>query len=102
GDKQLAGNSGGMMNGHGKRPDGMTTPEKPEGEMPPEGFEPPDGFTHPNGEVPPEMPEGNRPEKPFGERPDMPNGNNAPQESFPDFVIKDGGNMFGNIVLKNK
>ncbi len=97
-DKQLSGNSGGMMGGHGMRPDGMTPPEKPEGEMPPEGFEPPEDFTHPNGEMPPEMPEGNRPEKPFGERPDMPNENSVPQESSPDFVIKDGGNMFGNIV----
>lgn len=106
GDKQLAGNSNGMMGVHGMRPDGLTPPEMPEGEIPPvneippEGFEPPEDFTHPNGEMPPEMPEGGRPEKPFGERPDMPN-NNAPQEVSNEFIIKDGGNMFGNIMIKN-
>lgn len=106
GDKQLAGNIGGMMGGHEMRPDGLTPPEMPEGEIPPvneiplEGFEPPEDFTHPNGEMPPEMPEGGRPEKPFGKRPDMPN-NNAPQEVSNEFIIKDGGNMFGNIMIKN-
>ena len=100
GDKQLASNSNGMMGGRGMRPDGLTPPEMPEGEVPPEGSEPPEDFTHPNGEMPPEMPEGGRPEKPFGEKPDMPN-NNAPQELSSDFIIKDGGNMFGGISFLN-
>ena len=94
------------MGGHGMRPDGLTPSEMPEGEMPPvneippQGFEPPEDFTHSNGETPPEISEGDRPEKPFGERPDMPN-NNAPQEVSDEFIIKDGGNMFGNILIKN-
>ena len=70
---------------------------RPEGGMPPEGFEAPEGFEHP------EMPEGNRPEKPFGEKHDMQNGiNNAPQVLTPDFVIKDGANMFSNISIRNE
>lgn len=76
-------------------PDNMQAPEFPDSEMPqrPEGFEPPEGFERP------EMPEGNIPEKPFGERPDMPNENiNASQELSPDFIIKDGANMFGGIT----
>lgn len=113
-NKQLAGNSGGMANGHGMRPDEMTPPEgethqfpgniadtenftRPEGEKPPEGFEPPEGFTHPSGETPPEKPDGSRPEKPFGDRHDIPDNN--PQESSSDFIIKDGGNMFSGIMF---
>ncbi len=115
-DKQFAGQGGGMV-GRPEMPEGMTPPEMPEGEthqfpsnigdienftrpeggMPPEGFEAPEGFEHP------EMPEGNRPEKPFGEKHDMQNGiNNAPQVLTPDFVIKDGANMFSNISIRNE
>ncbi len=105
--KQLAGQSG-MAGGHGMKPDGMTPPEMPDnmqapefpdGETPqrPEGFEPPEGFERP------EIPEGNRPEKPFAERPDMQNGNiNASQELSPDFIIKDGANMFEGITPLTK
>lgn len=106
-DKQLAGQSGGMV-GRPEMPEGeipqhpgnIAAPENftgPEGEMPPEGVKPPEGFE------PPEMPDGNRLEKPsFGERPDMlKENNNAPQENSSDFIIKDGANMFGGISYIN-
>ncbi len=110
-DKQLSCQIGAMV-GRPEMADGMTPPEmpedethrfpgnigdmenftRPEGEMPSEGFEPPKGFE------PPEMPDGNRPEKPFGEKSDMQNGNNNnTQELTPDFIIKNGANMFSRI-----
>ncbi|MBQ7817828.1 MAG: carbohydrate-binding domain-containing protein [Oscillospiraceae bacterium] len=103
-DQQLAGGSGGMMGG-GMRPDGMG---RPDGMQPPEDFTRPDGntppedFTRPDGDTPPEdftRPSGdNPPQMPGGNRPGNPGGNNmTPQEQTPDFIIRDGGNMFSGI-----
>ena len=124
-DKQLqtsggfAGGQGGMRPDGGK-PDGER-PEPPQGEMPDgERPEPPQGGM-PDGERPEppqgEMPDGERPEPPQGEMPDgerpeppqgeLPDGQTPPQwngndgstttEPTTEFIIKDGGNMFGNI-----
>lgn len=114
--KQLAGQNGGVL-GRPEMPEGMTPPEMPEGQAhqfpgdaaDKENFAPPEGGEMPferiepqEGFEPPEMPDGSRPEKPFGERPDMPYANNdAPQELSPDFIIKDGANMFGGISYLN-
>ena len=106
---QLAGGSGGMMGG-GMRPDGMG---RPDNMQPPENFTPSEDFTHPEGEIPPEdftppegqtPPEGitppagdNPPQMPDGNRPGTPGANTPTQEQTPDFVIRDGGNMFSGI-----
>ncbi len=96
-NKQLAGQNGGMV---GMIPEGTTPPEQPdnmqppEGQMPFEGHTPPNGETPPEGFEPPEMPDGNRPERPDS-------GNKTPQESTPDFNIRDGANMFGGISYLN-
>ncbi|MBQ9859734.1 MAG: carbohydrate-binding domain-containing protein [Clostridia bacterium] len=110
GDTPLAGQSGGIMGGHGMRPDGMTPPET-DGETPPEGWERPDGeappedWERPDGETPPEdweRPDGETPP----EKPDRPhNGAQVPgeeggmlQEKTTEFVISDGANQFGGIT----
>lgn len=109
---QLSGSAGGMMGGHGMRPDGMGRPDgmqpPAEGQQPPEGNVPPEDFTRPEGDIPPEdfthpegeprpedftHPEGEtRPEKPEGNRPGDPS--MGSQEQTTDFTIRDGGNMF--------
>ena len=106
-DKQLAGGAGNMMGGPGMQPGGMERPDRPDNMQrpdefaPPEGQTPPEGFTHPEGQMPPEgftPPESdNPPQMPGGNRPGNPNANNTIQEQTPDFVIRDGGNMFSGI-----
>ena len=98
GEKQLSGNSGGMMGGHGMESGGMNRPEKPDnvqppadGGQPPEDFAPPEDGNPPEGFTPPEK--GDRPEMPESNRP----GNMGAQEMTTDFVIRDGGNMFSGI-----
>ena len=110
-DKQLAGATGGMMGGPGMQPDGTDRPELPgdmqkgeeerqlpEGVTPPQAGTRPEDFTPPEGFTPPEdgkwqeMPEGNG-RNPFG------GGMFGTQELSPEFVITDGGNMFGGISL---
>ncbi len=95
-DKQLAVGAGNMMGGPGMQPGEMERPNRPDDMQrpdeftPPEGQTPPEGFTHPEGGNPPQMPDGNRPGNP-GE-------NNIPtQEQSPNFIIRDGGNMFSGI-----
>ena len=123
-DKQLQ-TSGGTVGGNGMKPDGNRhpdgeRPEMPDGERPemPNGERPemPNGERpqRPEGTTPPEMPEGaTPPEMPEGTTPpEMPEGTTPPEFSNPDildkeippqgeptteFVIKDGGNMFGGI-----
>ena len=102
GDMPLAGQSGGVMGGHGMRPDGMMPPEgweRPDGETPPEGLErpdgetPPEGWERPNGEIPPEKPD--RPHNGM----EAPNGESGTaQEKTTEFVISDGANQFGGIT----
>ena len=100
---QLAGSGGGMMGGPGmerpEQPGGMQPPaegQPPEGFVPPEGGTPPDDFAPPQGGTPPE--DGGRPEMPDDSRPDNPGGNHLDQQAAtPDFVIRDGGNMFGSV-----
>lgn len=107
GDKQLAGQSGGMVGGHG-RPnagsDGGTPPEPPEGvtppdgEMPdrpqlPEGVDPSDRPERPNGEMPPKG------ETPWGDG-QQPNGNAAAGELTTEFLIVDGANTFSGITYQ--
>jgi len=116
GDTQLAGQSGGMMGGHGMHgmspngggafggmepAEGMTPPE---GFERPEGMEPPEGFERPEGMEPPEdfeHPEGMEPPEGFepGSRPDMPQGdwNRGDGAASQEFQITAGGNMFQNI-----
>lgn len=107
---QLTGQSGNMF-GRPQMPEGMMPPEmidenrptRAEGETRPEGFKPPEGF-----EPPEEPPSGFEPsEKPDGmtppeyhdriqkEKPDNNNGVNL--ERTNEFVIKNGGNVFGSI-----
>ena len=110
----LIGSSGGMMGGHGMGPDGMEPPgdgqqlpedfvpgqgqRPPAGEMPPEDFTRPqeggfpEDFTLPEGETLPAMPEGFGPGRPGA------NGGMGGGEPAADFVIRDGGNMFGGIT----
>ena len=101
--KQLAGSSGAMIGGPGMRPEGMDRPEHPDNMQPPaDGGQPPEGFTPPEGGNPPEgfnPPEGgNRPEMPEENRPGNAGGNNmGAHEMTTDFVIRDGGNVFGGI-----
>ncbi len=100
GEKQLAGEGGGMLGG-GMQPEGMEPPEKEEGEFsqdrPPKDFQKPQGeekpedFEMPEGFAPPEKEEGKRPEKPV-ETEGVFGGVTA------DFVIRSGGNMFGQIT----
>ena len=116
GDTQLAGQSSGMMGGHGmhgmgpngggafggmEQAEGMTPPE---GFERPEGMEPPEGFERPEGMEPPEdfeHPEGTEPPEGFepGSRPDMPQGdwNRGDGAASQEFQITAGGNMFQNI-----
>ena len=97
GGKQLAGSSGGMMEGPGmgrpERPDNMQPPA--DGGQPPEGFVPPEGFAPPEGGTRPEMPEGNRPGNAGGDH-------MGAHEMVTDFVVRDGGNMFGGISLDSE
>ncbi len=102
-DKQLQ-TSGGTVGGNGMKPDGNRHPdgERPERPERPEGQRPemPEG-TMPEGTTPPEMPEGTMPEGTTP--PEMPEGTTPPEfnqgsnEPTTEFVIKDGGNMFGGI-----
>ena len=108
-EKQLAGSAGGMMGGPGMGPGGMDRPEQPDnmqppadGQQPPEGFVPPEGgtppdsFTPPQGGTPPE--DGDRPEMPEGNRTGNAGSNRVGAlEMTPDFIIRDGGNMFSGI-----
>ena len=101
GNTQLAGQSGNMMGGmmgNMDRPDRPEDMQIPEGQMPPNGqmngdFTPPEGempdsFAPPEGESFPQRPQGG---KPGGfEKPDQ-------AERSPDFVIRNGGNMFSGI-----
>lgn len=97
GGKQLAGSSGGMMEGPGmgrpERPDNMQPPA--DGGQPPEGFVPPEGFAPPEGGTRPEMPEGNRPGNAGGDH-------MGAHEMVTDFVVRDGGNMFSGISLDSE
>ena len=101
GGKQLAGTSGGMGGMGGGmmgRPGGMqpnmqpgemTPPDRPNGaQQLPQGQQPPTDFTMPNDFT---MPQGGRPD----------NFNGTPmnsQESSPEFIIQNGGNMFSGIA----
>ncbi|MBO5361129.1 MAG: carbohydrate-binding domain-containing protein [Clostridia bacterium] len=101
---QLAGQSGNMF-GRPQMPEGMTPPEMIEGNQPPM----PEGETHPQGFKPPEEPsEGfEPPEKPDDMTPpehpdripkDKPDDNNEGSVELTDeFVVKNGGNVFGSI-----
>lgn len=94
--KQLAGSAGAMMGGPGMGPGNQNRPEHPDHIQPPEGFIPPDVGNPPEGFDPPE--DSHRPEKPEGNRPGNAPGNNiGTHEMTTDFVIRDGGNMFGGI-----
>ena len=106
GDKQLAGSTmggnPGMMPGGMGRPDHPNQMQPSEGQRPPEGSMPPEGFTPPAEGGRPEMPEGNPPQRPESNKPDRPGGGNpSTQEQSPDFIIRDGGNMFSNISYWN-
>jgi len=102
GDVKLSGSSGGMMGGHGmqgERPEGMISPDMPEGMEHPEGMERPEGMEHPEGM---EMPEGMAPPDGYmhqdGGRQDW---QEISGEVTPDFVIKGGGNMFSVVVSED-
>ena len=92
-EKKLAGTSGGMVGGPGMRPGETGMSAFPGNMQPPgEGNMPPEGFAPPQGGTPPEMPGGSRPG----------NGGGAPAgttETAADFVIRDGGNMFGGVSV---
>lgn len=101
---QLAGQSGNMF-GRPQMPEGMTPPEMIEGNQPPM----PEGETHPQGFKPPEEPPSGfePPEKPDDMTPpehpdripkDKPDDNNEGSVELTDeFVVKNGGNVFGSI-----
>ena len=97
----LAGSSGNMMMGKpGTQPGGMERPEQPgKMEPPAEGQQPPEGFAPPQNDIPAKdftPPEGvDRPEKPSDNRPES--GNIGSRDLTTEFVIHDGGNMFGGI-----
>ena len=97
GDRQLAGQGGGMTGGPGMGPGGMMPPEgftPPEGERP-EGFDPQEGGQRPEGEGPQA---GGRPfEKPNGQG-GRPGEMGATEEQTADFVINKGANMFSGIT----
>ncbi len=107
GDKQLAGQGGGMM-GRPQKPDGtgedMTPPQGEENRPMKDGEEPPQmpqGEDFPErqefseGMTPPEKPDGSQ-----GEHPDFQQkGEETMTESTTVFSVKKGANMFGGITL---
>lgn len=108
GDKQLAGQSGGMAGGFG-RPGvgfgGAERPELPENVEPPAGDAPQDRPQPPNGEEPPggqKPPAGAEPpEKPDGQADPIPNpnGNGAAAQGLTgEFQIVNGANRFTGIT----
>ncbi len=81
---QLAGQTGGFEMRPGvMAPDGQIPPEMPNPQFPPNGGEPP------------KKPEGNFPEKDFENGLDK---EQMPSENSPEFVIREGGNMFHHIA----
>ncbi len=111
GDKQLAGQSGGMVGGPGRpnmSPDGNPPPEPPEGNEPPNG-EKPNKPEPPEGADPSQRPEGDEPptgDRPWGDaqRPDDEQNpmqrpeDNGTAELTSEFTIVDGANMFNGIT----
>ena len=82
------------------QPDGTERPEWSDKMEPPaEGQQPPEGFAPPQNDIPAKdftPPEGaDHPEKPGDNRPES--GNMGSRDLTTEFVIHDGGNMFGGI-----